>query len=137
MSVLFKIKLASKIKKIQPISTTFWQTTGKVFIPHVFLIQACLTFHKLTLTILNFFHAKHRPKIIQYRDFNCFDNASFRADLLLQELSFQNIHPGQFEKFKYISLKVLKVCVRYFLSNFYFSPDGSPSKTMKNVFHFI
>ena len=32
---------------------------------------------------------------------------------------------------------LLKVCVRYFLSNFYFSPNDSFLKTMKNVFHFI
>ena len=32
---------------------------------------------------------------------------------------------------------VIKACVRYFLSNFYFSPNDSPSKTMKNVFYFI
>ena len=38
-------------------------------------------FHKLTLTVLKVFHAKHKPKIIQYRDFNHFDNAPFRADL--------------------------------------------------------
>ena len=31
----------------------------------------------------------------------------------------------------------LKACVRYFLLNFYFSPNDSPSKTMKNVFYFI
>ena len=31
----------------------------------------------------------------------------------------------------------LKACVRYFLSNIYFSPNDSPSKTMKNVFYFI
>ena len=31
----------------------------------------------------------------------------------------------------------IKACVRYFLSNFYFSPNDSPSKTMKNVFYFI
>ena len=31
----------------------------------------------------------------------------------------------------------IKACVRYFLSNFRFSPNDSPSKTMKNVFHFI
>ena len=31
----------------------------------------------------------------------------------------------------------IKACVRYFLSVFYFSPNNSPSKTMKNVFHFI
>ena len=28
-------------------------------------------------------------------------------------------------------------CVRYFLSNLYFSPNDGPSKTMKNVFYFI
>ena len=60
-------------------------------------------FHKLTLTVVKVFHAKHKPKIIQYRDFNHFDNASFRADLL-QELFIQNVHPGEF---KYISSKVL------------------------------
>ena len=32
---------------------------------------------------------------------------------------------------------LLKACVHYFLSNFYFSPNDSPSKTMKNVFYFI
>ena len=31
----------------------------------------------------------------------------------------------------------LKACVCYFLSNFFFSPNDSPSKTMKNVFYFI
>ena len=30
-----------------------------------------------------------------------------------------------------------KACVPYFLSIFYFPPNDSPSKTMKNVFHFI
>ena len=29
---------------------------------------------------------------------------------------------------------VFKACVRYFLSNLYFLPNDSPSKTMKNVF---
>ena len=32
---------------------------------------------------------------------------------------------------------VIKACVCYFLSNFYFSPNDSPSKTMKNVLYFI
>ena len=31
----------------------------------------------------------------------------------------------------------VKACVCYFLSNFYFSPNNSPLKTMKNVFYFI
>ena len=30
-----------------------------------------------------------------------------------------------------------KACVRYFLSNFYFSQNDSPLETMKNVFYFI
>ena len=30
----------------------------------------------------------------------------------------------------------MKACVRYFLSNFHFSPNDSPSKNMKNVFLF-
>ena len=29
------------------------------------------------------------------------------------------------------------LCVHYFLSNVYFSPSDSPSKTMKNIFYFI
>ena len=35
------------------------------------------------------------------------------------------------------ALQILKPCVRYFLTNFYFSPNDSPSKTMKDVFYFI
>ena len=65
-------------------------------------------FHKLTLTVLKTFYVKHKPKIIQYRDFNHFDNTSVRADLL-QELSLKNVLLGEFEKFKYISLKVLNI----------------------------
>ena len=34
-------------------------------------------------------------------------------------------------------LENLKACVCYFLSNLYFQPNDSPSKTMKNVFYFI
>ena len=67
-------------------------------------------FHKLTFTVLKVFCAKHKPKIIQYKDFNHFDNASFRTDLL-QELSVQNVHPGEIGKFKYISSKVLNTHV--------------------------
>ena len=41
--------------------------------------------------------------------------------------TFQNILLSQ----KFFSFKA---CVRYFLSNFYFSPNDGPSKTMKNIF---
>ena len=45
----------------------------------------------------------------------------------------------QILKFRSLPLekKSFKDCVRYFLSNFYFSPNDSPSKNMKNVFYFI
>ena len=38
-----------------------------------------------------------------------------------------------------VSLVVLvfKACVRYFLTNFYFSPNDNPAKIMKDVFYFI
>ena len=65
-------------------------------------------FHKLTLTVLKTFHVKHKPKIIHYRNLNHSDNASFRVDLL-QELSLENVLPGEFEKVKYISSKVLNI----------------------------
>ena len=32
-------------------------------------------------------------------------------------------------------VSIVKACVCYFLSNFYFFPNDSPSKTMKNVFY--
>ena len=38
---------------------------------------------------------------------------------------------------KRINWLSFKAFVRYFLSNLYFSPNGSPSKTTKNVFYFI
>ena len=33
--------------------------------------------------------------------------------------------------------KEIKAYVHYFVSNLYFSPNDSPSKTMKNIFYFI
>ena len=32
---------------------------------------------------------------------------------------------------------IVKTYVRYFVLNFYFSPNDSPSKAMKNIFNFI
>ena len=39
--------------------------------------------------------------------------------------------------FPYLLVDLFKACVCYFLSNFYFSLNDSPSKTMKSVFYFI
>ena len=38
---------------------------------------------------------------------------------------------------RHTPLKTLKACVHYFLSNFYLSPNDSPSKFMKNALYFI
>ena len=36
-----------------------------------------------------------------------------------------------------LTLWLFKACFRYFLLDFYFSPNDSPLKTMENVFYFI
>ena len=56
-------------------------------------------------------------------------------DKILQDLveKSNGIFKGLKQKGK-ITEKRLKACVRYFLSNFYFSPNDSPSKTMKDFF---
>ena len=41
------------------------------------------------------------------------------------------------ESLENLQLCSIKACVPYFLSNVYFSPNDSTSKTMKNVFYFI
>ena len=61
-------------------------------------------FHRLTLTILKEYHFKQNPKIIQYRDYKNFSNEHFRMDFL-RELSFQNVQPNEFDKFKFIASK--------------------------------
>ena len=44
----------------------------------------------------------------------------------------------QFFKTLYeVTSVIVKACVHYFLSKFYFSPNDSTSKTMENVFYFI
>ena len=40
-------------------------------------------------------------------------------------------------KLKTNAMPLFKGCVCYFLRKLYFSPDGSPSKTMKDVFYLI
>ena len=35
------------------------------------------------------------------------------------------------------AIPLFKACVRYFITNFYFSPNGSASKTMEDAFSFI
>ena len=53
---------------------------------------------------------------------------------------FIQLH-GRFDYFswtyKIAKFWMVKTCVRYFLSIFYFSPNDSPSKTMKSVFYFV
>ena len=45
---------------------------------------------------------------------------------------------GTWHNFQVENPKItLKACVRYFLRNFYSSPNDRPSKTMKDVFYFV
>ena len=39
--------------------------------------------------------------------------------------------------YQWLTVIVFKAGVCYFLSNFYFSPNDSPSETMTNIFYFI
>ena len=99
--------LASKILIIQHCWTHFTNYPKSFHSSSVY--QTGLSdFHKLTLTVLKTFHIKHKYKTIQYGDFNHFDNALFQTDLLL-ELSLKIVLPGEFEKYKYISSKVLNI----------------------------
>ena len=45
-------------------------------------------------------------------------------------------NPRPQESFKQLK-EMLKACVCYFLTNFYLSPNDSPSKAMKDAFYFI
>ena len=66
----------------------------------------------------------------------CLENfAGLIPATLLKKRLRHRCFPEKFVKF--LRTPFFKRCVRYFLSNFYFSPNGSPLKTMKNVFYFI
>ena len=65
--------------------------------------------------------------------FNCTNgNKSYKAS----EISNKDLRAGHTGVLRILS-SILKACVRYFLINFYFSPNDSPPKTMKGVFYFI
>ena len=67
-----------------------------------------------------------------HRDFNINLRLNHRIPMEFPNLqNFDSLILLELEKVN------LKACVRYFLSNFYFSPNDSPLKTMKNVFYFI
>ena len=114
---LKKFCTSCNLRKLIKQSTCFKSLENPVRIDHIhrysfikYLWGRFVWLHKLTLTVLKVFHVKHKPKFIQYRDFNHLDNASFRADLL-QELSLQNFQSGEFENLKYFSSKVLNIHV--------------------------
>ena len=76
---------------------------------------------------------------------NYFSNERFKTTLKAFTFNYLDIDDKRYihdknmlmlYKSMFISV-ILKACVRYFLSNFYFSLNDSPSKTMKNVFYFI
>ena len=62
--------------------------------------------------------------------FKTFTSLQAIAPLMSQEKSHKRVHFSRNDC-------IFKACVRYFLSNFDFSLNDSPSKSMKNVFYFI
>ena len=63
-------------------------------------------------------------------------NCEHKISYILAELFNMCLKESCFPDCWKVSLvvPVFKACVRYFLSNFYFSPNDSPSKTVKNVY---
>ena len=65
-------------------------------------------------------------------------NISFPKSFLKALTLFLAIQQSQSKHSRLVLQKnFFKACVRYFLTNFYLSPNDSPSKTMKDVFYFI
>ena len=63
-------------------------------------------FHRLTVSVMKINFQKQAPKILYYRNYNCFNNESFRNNLL-QELSIQGIHNVECKEFENIILDTL------------------------------
>ena len=96
--------LASKILITHHALTSFLPIAQRVSKNVLTLETGMQDFHKLIITLLKVKPDKLPPRIIKYRDDKNCDSKAFKA------------------------------CVRYFLTNYHFSPNDSPSKTMKHVF---
>ena len=70
-------------------------------------------------------------------NFGKFLRTPFLTELLWWLLLYFAVIPSYIEYPLLFEGQLIKACVRYFLSESYFSLNDSPSKTMKNVFHFI
>ena len=108
--------------------------------------ECCL---KLAVTVL--LHDKEMSKNSQHiskqqycKDWYDWNRLEF--PLAIQKIGmFEKNKPDKAENMPFIDkesiytahITELKACVHYFLSNFYFSPNDSRSKTIKNVFYFI
>ena len=81
--------------------------------------------------------------LVQFLDLAVLNFSKGTNTKLWEILSRYILENNYFEKNRELSMKnpieksIFKACVCYFLSNFYFSPNDSPSKTMKNAFYFI
>ena len=117
--VITKYKLKSQFKLIQ-----LWPLTVNCF---KVISQSYLAgFSKIC------FLCTYVDQMTIQQRFSCF---KFRFTVFL--LMFFPIFSKLFANISKI-YELLKACVRCFLSNFYFfSPNGSPLKTMKNVFYFV
>ena len=108
--------------------------TKKSFIVAVKLIKKILTYLFYNVSIITFFYYIQVVLVeieTMFKKMESFINHWTGIPLLL------DFPPVLFEAyiiFVSSAISIFKACVRYFLSNCYFSPNDSPWKTMKNVF---
>ena len=71
--------------------------------------------------LLTYLLMKKQFSVLIYQEVSIFDLKKRQTVLALHSLKWIN----------------LKACAFYFSTNFYLSPNDSPSKTMKDAFYFI
>ena len=93
--------------------------------------------------IKDYFDLNHtHNRIIEHTSWNILsvwlkDDKKHTIDTNSERINFSIFENINQENTSEHAIHVFKACARYFLSNFYFAPNDSPSKTMKNVFYLI
>ena len=102
---------------------------------HAFQHNSMLPYCKKTIYECKIGDSRNWSKTIQVKTKNLV--YEIRKPTLFNQIRFTNRCETLYQIFIFIQLCPFKACVRYFLSNSYFSPTNSPSKTMTNIFYFI
>ena len=124
--VFEKLGILSEIWKFWRAPTTLQFNIFCLNVPHVFYLpvstKGCAGFFCYFAQILSYLQKFQSPGFYT----------------LVFYIFINNSRPKQNKKYPARPfVGIIKACVRYFLSNFYFFTKWYPSKTMKNVFYFI